>query len=351
MKGAHTTNSLLLATLPTHKKVLVCPLDWGLGHATRCIPLIKGLVEKENEVVLAADGAAYLLLEKEFPHLPIIRLKGYRIQYAKTAWGLVFKMASIVPRLFYSIYKEHKELDALLKNNAFDWVISDNRYGLWNKKVTSVFITHQLQLKFPFFLIGFQTISRLLFTWFISKYNACWVPDYSGATNLSGALSHFKNQSSKVVFIGPLSRMKLIEQSLLTKTIDLLFVLSGPEPQRSIFERIILEQLEKIDLSTKRVVLIRGLMESKALETEVNTTVEVKDYALTKELTDLLLQSKTIVCRSGYSTIMDLEALGLVGVYVPTPGQTEQVYLAAHLSKTQHTQWMSQSKFDLTKVI
>ena len=125
-------------------RILIAPLDWGLGHATRCIPIIRELMAQGCDVWLAGEGAQERLLKDEFPDLPFLQLPGYRIEYAKTKWGLIWKMILQGPKMRRAIQYEHRWLKKMVKQYHFDAVISDNRFGLYHKTTPCIFITHQL---------------------------------------------------------------------------------------------------------------------------------------------------------------------------------------------------------------
>ncbi|HEY4799415.1 MAG TPA: glycosyltransferase family protein, partial [Bacteroidia bacterium] len=225
-------------------RILIAPLDWGLGHATRCIPIISYLTEKKCEVIIAADGRALQLLRNEpaCRAASFVELPGYNISYPKNG-SMAVKMAAQIPKILSGIKKEHKQLKKIIREKKIDAVISDNRFGLWSKDVPCVFITHQLMVKSPF---GENLIHKLNKN-YISKYSDCWIPDVAGENNLSGDLSHKFPLSSNAKFIGALSRMSRDASSPEMGDHDLLAILSGPEPQRTLFEKKILEQARGCD--------------------------------------------------------------------------------------------------------
>jgi hypothetical protein len=167
------------------QRILICPLDWGLGHATRCIPVIRAFLGQNAEVLIAADGRAYELLQQEFPELQFIRLKGYEIRYPSSG-SMAASMLLSIPKILSGIKREHRELEKIIAEHKIDTVVSDNRYGCWNKQVKSIFITHQLMLKSPF---GEGLLHRIILS-HIKKYDECWIPDHAAENNLSGELSH-----------------------------------------------------------------------------------------------------------------------------------------------------------------
>lgn len=307
------------------KKILIVPLDWGLGHATRCIPIIRQLQRMDCEIIVASFHEQLMLLQKEFPHLSFIFLNGYNISYSKQKRWLPFKILMQTPKILLSINKEHKWLRKIIEQQKIDAVISDNRYGLYTSKVPCVFITHQLRIKVPFrWLENFiQNINYR----FIDHYTECWVPDFEGDLNIAGSLSHpLKMPSVPIKYIGPLLRFEL-NNNKHEKKYEYLFILSGPEPQKSIFEKKILQILSQIKGS---VMILRG----KPGEEDVINSFEnctIVNHLTTDELQNILNESEFVISRCGYTTVMEILSLRKKSILVPTPGQTEQEYLAKHL--------------------
>ncbi len=320
------------------KRILICPLNWGLGHATRCIPIINELIKQGHYITIAADEGPLKLLQKEFPGLTFIVFPNYSIRYPSDS-NMAVSILMQSPRIVYSIYKEHKELKKIIAAHKMDVVISDNRFGLWNKGVKSIFITHQLFIKTPFA----HRFTNAINHWFIKQYDECWVPDTEGEINLSGELSHGQKQFSNVKFIGSLSRFNKQENGF-EKKWDVLVILSGPEPQRSIFENIVLQQLKQTSLKT---LIVKGIASAEEVWEEVNSNITSVSHLPAKQLETAILSSEIIVSRSGYSTIMDLVALGKKAIFVPTPGQTEQEYLAERFMKTGICFSQTQQEFNL----
>lgn len=304
------------------KRVLISPLDWGLGHATRCIPVIRTLLKNNNNVVIAAEGAQEILLKEEFPNLEFIHLAGYRIRY-QSSGSFVLQMLKQIPKILNAIRQEKESLASIIKKHHIEVVISDNRYGLYNKNVYSVFITHQLFIKVPFF----KNLAKAINHSFIRKFNACWVPDHKGENNLSGELSHGNHLPSNVIYIGPLSRFsKASDSDKRTYKYKFIAIISGPEPQRSLFEQKITDALLG---SGEPCCLIRGLPGHTQNSGSTNL-LEIHDHLSAKELQVKIENSEIVIARSGYSTIMDLHALNKKAIYIPTSGQTEQEYLAKY---------------------
>lgn len=318
------------------KRILICPLDWGLGHATRCIPIIRLLLEKNAEVIIATDKQPLALLKKEFPSLKFIVFKGYEINYSRTN-SMVLSMFFSIPKIIRAIKREHIELNRIIDENNIDVVISDNRYGCWSKKTKSIFITHQLMIKSPF---GENFLHHKILK-YIKNFDECWIPDYEGADNLSGELSHKYKIPANTFFIGPLSRFKFVKN--LEMEYDIMAIISGPEPQRSIFEKQVAEQIYKSDL---KALVVYGIPE-KEIKIETKQNVKMISHLSAIEMEECISKSKIIIARSGYSTIMDLATLGKKAFFVPTPGQTEQEYLAELLKSKKVSFFQNQKIFDL----
>jgi hypothetical protein len=315
--------------LPKLKNVLIVPLDWGLGHATRSIPLITNLLENNCAVYIAGETGIAVLLQKEFPLVKIVPLKGYRIKYSRQKWWLSVKILSQVPRIFFSIYREHRWLKQAVKKYSIDAVVSDNRFGLYHSAIPCVYITHQLLIK-----TGNRFIENILQSchyWFIKKYTHCWVPDFKGADNLAGDLSHPNKMLPNVQYIGGLSRLQKTGTVIIY---DLMILLSGPEPQRTIFENELLPQLQYFE---GKILFVRGLPHETNLMLlpKFSQHICVKNHLNAIELSIAMMQSAMIICRSGYTTIMDLIKLQRKAILVPTPGQTEQEYLGKYLMEQQ----------------
>jgi uncharacterized protein (TIGR00661 family) len=327
---------------PLH--ILISPLDWGLGHASRCIPVINQLIKSGHKVTMAGFGRSFILLQKEFPHLERIELVGFSPSYSKTgnmAWHLLL----LLPRFISSVFCEHRDLKRLIARNDFDIIISDNRYGLWNKKITSILITHQVMVKTPAWLqfaeYPVYRLSRLL----ISRFDECWIPDYSESPGLSGDLSHKYPLPPNARFIGPLSRFtedETISETDVTES-KITAIISGPEPQRSIFEDLVTGQLAGLN---EPATLLSGRPERENNIAAIGK-LTILPHLSTREMRLLIKSSLLVICRSGYSSIMDLHALGAKALFVPTPGQTEQIYLAELHHKQGTSFWKKQEMLSL----
>ncbi|NNC96379.1 MAG: glycosyltransferase [Chitinophagales bacterium] len=324
------------------KTVLVAPLDWGLGHATRCIPIIKTLIDLNHSVIIASSSSALTLLQNEFPDLLFEKLSEYNPTY-NSSGQFTLSMLQQSPKLLKTIFYEHRQLQALIEKHDIDLIISDNRYGIYSKKVPSIFITHQINLQLGKNLSLFEKPVNLINHYFIGKHKECWVPDVRGAHKISGVLSSNGIRGKR--FIGPLSRFTK-NGDLPDKKYHLIVLLSGQEPQRTELESLILNEVKNFPFSC---LLIRGSF-TKYSEKNTNN-IEIRDFVSAKELQHLLLSSEIILSRAGYSSIMDFIRLGKRAILIPTPGQTEQEYLAKHLKSLGYFYSVEQNKFSLKVAI
>lgn len=329
--------------MSTKKNILIAPLDWGLGHAARCVPIINELLQQHCNVIIGADKGPLAFLQAEFSDLTTIKIPGYDIRYPKGG-GMILKMMLASPKIIKGIKKEHQLLDQIIDDYKIDLVISDNRYGLWSKKVPCVFISHQLFIKAP---LGEKLIKKIN-QQYISNYDECWIPDNETAPFLSGDLAHKISLESNYKFIGPLSRFEKREANNKQHEFDLMVIISGPEPQRTIFEELIFKQLKSTNY---KALIVRGLPENKEEIKNKNANIKIVNHLKRNDFLAYLQKSKLVISRSGYSTIMDLATLGKQAVFVPTPGQTEQEYLAEYHFKKGHYLFMNQKDFELDKAV
>ena len=311
--------------------VLVTPLDWGLGHATRCVPLINELEKLDHTVFIAGCGPSLDLLKIEFPKNQFFEIASFGIGYS-TKLPLIAHLLSKAPEILSVIKKEHDQVIDIIAKQKIDSIISDNRYGCFHEQVPCAIITHQLSLQLPPVLkqIAGNQNRRL-----ISRFNACWVPDRPDHA-LSGQLSvsNIRHQ-----FIGPLSRMKRLKVS---EHVDVLALVSGPEPHRTSFDELLTSQLRR----HSSYKIVRGLPSS-----GLNNNDPVFDHLPARQLNELIEAADIVIARSGYSTIMDLAALNKKAIFVPTPGQTEQLYLAKELERKKIAPMIRQNEFSLTTAL
>lgn len=321
------------------KRILVAALNWGLGHATRSIPIIRALEQEGFRPFLASDNEALALLQKEFPHLDSFELPSYNIQYSSKASFFKWKLFLETPSILQAIKAEKKLTAKIVEKCDINGIISDSRLGVRYKYVKNIFVTHQLNV-----LSGNTTyVTSKLHQNYIRKFDQCWVPDSPGKKNLSGVLGHMKKSPEHLKYIGTLSRF---EKKPVPAKYDYLVLLSGPEPQRTLLESILLQELRK---SNKKILFIRGKVEEeKTTSTEKNLSIQ--NYMYGEELEAAVNASKMVIARSGYTTIMDLAKLEKKAFFIPTPGQTEQKYLAERLMKLGVAGFCTQDEFSLEKL-
>ena len=326
-------------------RILVAPLDWGLGHTTRCIPVIRELLRQGIEVWLAGEAAQETLLKAEFPDFPFLSLPGYRVRYARSNIGLLKNIFFQIPKILRAIKKENAWLKKMADKHGFDAVIADNRYGLYHSTIPSVFITHQLTIKSSLGKWTERILQKKNYR-FINRFTQCWVPDIDEENNLAGDLSHPEEKPTiPIHYIGALSRFE--KQNIREERNHLLIILSGPEPQRSLLENKIIKEVSNYHGTA---TIVRGLPASASIVPSTNM-IRFYNHLPSPELNKEMQQAEYIISRSGYSTIMDVVKLQKKSILIPTPGQTEQVYLANYLSQKQIAFCMTQKEFSLTNAI
>lgn len=326
--------------MKTSKNILVAPLNWGLGHATRCIPIINALIDNNFTPIIASDGVALELLKKEFPNLTFIELPSYKIEYPKKGRYFKLKLISNGHKIIKAILLEKSKTKKICKDYNIQGIISDNRLGVQNKKIPSVFITHQLKV-----LTGNTTwLTTRMHKKIIDKFDECWVPDVDGVLNLSGILGHHRNTPKNTKYIGPLSRLNKKDIPL---KYDLMVILSGPEPQRTILEEKLITELENYN---GKILFVKGnIEEHQTIITQNQFTFY--NFMNSGDLETAFNESKFVLCRSGYTTVMDLAFLGKKAFFIPTPGQYEQEYLAKKFKEEGIAPSCNQEKFKLKKLL
>lgn len=325
-------------------RVLVAPLDWGLGHASRMIPVIRELLEQGADVWLAGEGAQEVLLRQEFPVLPFLTLRGYRVRYPRKGRAMTLKILKQWPGIMSVIRQENAWLKKAVSDYRIDAVISDNRYGLYHAGIPCVFITHQLQIKSPWSLTS-GILNRMNYR-YIRRFTACWVPDLAGEKNLAGELSHpEKLPGIPISYLGALTRLRRL--NIEEEKNHLLIILSGPEPQRSLLEEIIIGEISHY---AGTATIVRGLPGNTRLLPSTGM-LEFHNHLGADDLNREMQRASMVISRSGYSTVMDAALLQKKCIFIPTPGQTEQEYLAGYLQFTKRALQINQEAFSLSKAL
>jgi len=326
-------------------RILVAPLDWGLGHATRCVPVVYELLSQNAEVWLAGEGAHEILLKREFPGLSFLYLRGYRVKYGYSRWGLFRTIFMQTPQILQAIKNENAWLKKVVEEHHFDAIIADNRFGLYHPSVPCIFITHQLTIKTPFGKWSEKILQNKNYR-LINRFSECWVPDEVGENNLAGELSHPSMPPGLPVhYIGFLSRLK--KNDIGEQKGRLFISLSGPEPQRTVFENLIIR-----DIAHYRgtATIVRGLPADVNLIPSTND-IRFFNHLPAAEMNDEMEKAEYVISRSGYSTVMDIAALGKKSILVATPGQSEQEYLAKYLMQKKFALSFDQDEFSIREAL
>lgn len=311
------------------KNILICPLEWGLGHAGRMIPLARELKARNYNVITCSGKSHQALFRKEVPGLTYIDIPGFRPGYSRHLPQYIFLLMK-TPLLFYHIAAEHFKLKRIIRDYKIDLVVSDNRFGLWNRSVKSVYVTHLPVIPLPDNLRFLEWIGILFHRFFIKKYSKCFIPDLPGELNLSGRLTHQVKLPTNCRFIGILSRFSDLPNDgennfrFPHNTV----IMSGPEPQRGILRKKLAEILQHMEPPTV-------ILEGKPGDPEVTSRSEniiSYNHLPSDEMRGMITGSSSIITRSGYTSVMELVSLNCSALLVPTPGQTEQEYLARYLS-------------------
>lgn len=324
------------------RKILYAVLNWGIGHATRSLPIIRELV-KEHDVTVLSTGRSLKVIKSELPHLNFIDQPDYSVKYTKRGGALLFSLFFQIPKILFRLKQEHKFTEELIIKQKFDRIISDNRYGIYSRSVPSYFITHQIRFKLPGVLRRFEPLSEWFNRSYFRNYRRVFIPDEKGEVNLSGSLSHgseFAN-NPKITYTGILADLEGCEPEIYS---DYLFVISGPEPQRTIFEKKIIEQSKKLE---GKKIVVRGVTESDEMYSADST--EIYSSVKRNKLTAMIKGAKTIISRPGYSTVMELVCYDKKALLIPTPGQTEQEYLARYYKTKGYFSYISQDEMELDR--
>ncbi|MFZ9660453.1 MAG: glycosyltransferase [Chitinophagaceae bacterium] len=336
-------------SIQTHshqKKIIIAMMDWGLGHTTRCIPLIRQLQSLQCCITIAANTQQRSILERELHDIEYLELEGYQINYSQKGHSFFLKLFSQLPKFLLKIRQEQQWLQQLQHSHHFQAVISDNRYGFYLKGIPSVFITHQLS---PISGKGkwLDIFIRFVHYKMIRNFQEIWIPDFEGSPNLAGKLSHPKKLPGNAFYIGPQTRFVDSVVDNTSRVYKVLAILSGPEPQRTILENILLQQMKSVE---GKCILIRGLPNGEIMNVQP-ANIEIFQHLDTNQFMQYLNQSEIVICRSGYSSIMDLICLKKKAILVPTPGQTEQEYIAKEMQEKKIYPFVNQENFDINHAL
>ncbi|MFZ2471122.1 MAG: hypothetical protein WAW52_04180 [Methanothrix sp.] len=327
--------------------VFVSPLNWGLGHSTRDIPIIEELLQRGHEVTVGTSGNALALLKRECPQCNFINFKDYPVPCSSSRFFLP-AFAAGLPALLRAIVREKKRFEGILAENSFDLIISDNRMNVYSQKIPSYFITHQLRYSVPRLLYPLEMMTLPFNSLFHRHFEGVIVPDIDpngGSKNLSGKLcrSNLGATKRRVYYAGILTSIK---KMAVTEDLDFLAIISGPEPQRTKLEEIIMKQVQT--LPGEKVVLLGSPQNDSHRKVDEHTTVH--SYVSTEEKAVLMNRARFIITRSGYTTMMEMAELDKKhGLFTPTPGQTEQEYLSRYYARAGWFLSKSQYKLKLAE--
>lgn len=329
----------------TPKNILVAPLDWGAGHTTRCIPIISHVLACGNRVFFAGNDWQTAIIKEVFGNeVATLPLSGYNITYSRLNHVLQMGLLVQLPRLLQTIKDEHYWLKHTVATHNIQGIISDNRYGLHHPSVSSVIITHQLRILTGAGFVADAVLQHLHYR-YLQRFGEVWIPDTEQQPSLAGVLSHPDTLPHKNRYIGWLSRFEGVAATQ-TATSDqhLLILLSGPEPLRTETSKRLWRQA--LGYKGGRVVFADG-SDAANVPASVPPHITYHRRLNDQELTHAVGNAHTIVCRSGYSTIMDLVAMGARAVLLPTPAQTEQQYLGKFLHRNKLFYTVPEKEFDI----
>lgn len=325
--------------------VLICPLYWGIGHATRMVPIAEMLREKGFRVFVAAPDELLAVFDKS--SVSAISMKSYSPAYPPNL-NLTLALILQSPFMIIQSLADRIRIRRIINDNNIDIILCDNRFGCFNRRVYSVYITHQVNIRSSFNHKWKSQLFSLVHRLVINRYDECWIPDLPGDENFSGRLSHPPVKGIAARYTGILSRMTAtgaVPLPGLDAVSFHLLILSGPEPMKSFFEKKIIS----LYAGRREILVIVGASSSGNSfdgNDRRGRNIQRFSYTSAPELKYLVEKSEKIICRPGYSTIMDLISLGRRALLVPTPGQSEQKYLAGHLALNYHFSAVPQAKLE-----
>jgi hypothetical protein len=304
------------------KKILLSPLDWGMGHTTRCVSIIRQLLAQDNSLTFAGNESQTGFMRREFSEIECVHLEGYNI-FLDSKRNTYRQMMNQALKINGASKSENRWLKKYCETNDVDIIISDNRYGFYHTEIPSIFITHQLKLQIPT-LAG---LTSNLIQSRVNKFDCCWIPD--DERNLSGELSNAKLEIP-ALRIGILNRFVKIETD---EDLDILVILSGPEPSRTTFEKQCIDYLRKNEVGSAAIVGSGNDQHQ----------YEMYSNPSTKEMENLIARSCLVLSRAGYTSIMEMVDLQQNAVLIPTSGQFEQEYLSEHI-QISHINFQTESE-------
>lgn len=308
-----------------NQNILISPLDWGFGHTTRCVPIIKLLLKNENTIIFAGNNAQINFIKIEFPQIKTEYIEGYNIQLSSKK-STYTQLAKQGKSILNAIKNEINWVNNYIKTQTIDLIISDNRYGFRHKNIDSIFMAHQLNLCLPYL----KTIVNSKLAKYINQFSCCWIYDDQNI-NLAGKLSQPKKIKIPYIYIGLHTRFF---DKKISNIYDYLIVVSGPNPENIDFLNALEQKIKNSTLKIGIVSTVKSVNNFESIDYYYNPT--------TNKLNSLINASKCIVSRSGYTTLMDLFLRNKEAILIPTKGQYEQEYLGNYV-KCSHFKFVSMS--------
>lgn len=337
-------------------KVLVAPLDWGLGHATRCAPIIQAFIEKGCEVEVAVVKGNAQILREMFPNVRQRLCPSYNVVYPKHGYNMGFWLLKNSVHLNKVVRAERRFVEEMVRLHGYDIIVSDNRFAFYSNKAYSIYMTHQRRIAFPKAFRMFESIGKVWHATVMSRYDEIWVPDIPEKPGYAGSLSHTGICSRPLRFVGALSRFmlpmigkktKAAPKADVAKDLKIVAVISGVEPARSRFEaklRYVLAQIPG-----KHVMILGKPTAGQKTWREGNITFYT--HLPSDEFAQTVSRAEWVLSRGGYSTVMDMAVLGAKCIFVPTPGQYEQIILARELSAAGYAASISEDRLGVDIVM
>jgi len=307
------------------RRILFAVHDWGLGHATRSLVLIRALVQRGDAVtILMAESPGLALLRAElgdacefYPYEDIPK------PFSRYPAVFYFRMSCSVPQIWLRFTLEQRLTERLVRERRLDAVVSDSRLGVWSREAPSYCVFHSLRQIIPGRPRQLERIVERAQRYALRGYRAILVPDVEGDDALAGDLAHDLDVDwrGKLVYIGPLSEL---QPNGAAEDIDYFFSISGVEPHHTMLAERVLAALPA--LRGRSVVALGRPGSAADVRTVGNATIH--GYLDRRAQGEMLARARVIVGRSGYTTLMEAAGFGKRALFVPTPGQSAQEYLA-----------------------
>ncbi|MEJ2216257.1 MAG: glycosyltransferase [Gemmatimonadota bacterium] len=325
-------------------RVLFAVHDWGLGHATRDLVLIRALLAEGHRVTVLSHGRALRLLEGELDsRCEFVALRDIPKPLSRRPFWFYVRMSLALPSVFYTFHRERRLVRQLHDAQPLDCIVSDSRFGVWLSDVPSLQLFHSLRQIIPGRPRGLEKLVECAQRRMLGGADRILIPDASH-DGLAGDLSHDPHcdWGGRLEYIGPLASIRRRD---VDQDIDFFISVSGAEPQRTIFERLVLEQAHDLP---GRVVVALGRPDGAPVIRE-DGRITVHSYLNRERQEDIMNRAALVVTRSGYSTLMELAELGRKALLVPTPGQSEQEYLARYHEARGHLHAVRQAELNLAR--